>query len=200
MNLTIISGSHRKESQSARIGHVLKLRAQALALFDQVDVLDLAENPLPLWDESIFSGNKEWKSLLAPWKARLNASDAIIVVSPEWNGMVPSGLKNFFLIFGAQQLGHKPGLITAVSAEQGGSYPVMELRSSSYKNCRLCYIPDHLIVRNVASVMTGEDAEADRHVQERMDYSLAVLKEYALALKGVRESGVIDYKTFRNGM
>ncbi|KEQ18577.1 NADPH-dependent FMN reductase [Endozoicomonas numazuensis] len=200
MNLTIISGSHRKDSQSTRISHVLKERAVTLGLFTQVDILDLAENPLPLWDDSIWSGNEEWKALLAPWRAALNASDAIIVVAPEWNGMVPSGLKNFFLVFGAAQLGHKPGLITAVSAGQGGSYPVVELRTSSYKNCRLCYIPDHLIVRNVASVMTGEDAEADQHMQDRMDYSLAVLKEYAIGLKGVRESGVIDHKTFRNGM
>ncbi|WP_062268938.1 NADPH-dependent FMN reductase [Endozoicomonas arenosclerae] len=200
MNLTIISGSHRKDSQSTRISHVLKERAETLGLFDQVDILDLAENPLPLWDESIWSGNEEWKTLLAPWRATLNASDAIVVVAPEWNGMVPSGLKNFFLIFGAAQLGHKPGLITAVSAGQGGSYPVVELRSSSYKNCRLCYIPDHLIVRQAASVMTGEDAEADQHMQERMDYSLSVLKEYAVGLKGARESGVIDHKTFRNGM
>ncbi|WP_252179328.1 NAD(P)H-dependent oxidoreductase [Endozoicomonas sp. 4G] len=200
MNLTIICGSHRKESQSTRIGHVLKKRVETLALFDQVDILDLAENPLPLWDESIWSGNEEWKSLLAPWRATLNASDAIVVVAPEWNGMVPSGLKNFFLFFGPQQLGHKPALIAAVSAGQGGSYPVVELRSSSYKNCRLCYIPDHLIVRHVASVMTGENAEADQHMQDRMDYSLAVLKEYAVGLKSVRDSGVIDHKTFRNGM
>lgn len=200
MNLTIVSGSHRRESQSVRIGRVLKERAEALGLFDQIDILDLAGNPLPFWDESIWSGNEEWKSLLAPWRATLSASDAIVVVTPEWNGMVPSGLKNFFLIFGAEQLGHKPGLITAVSSGQGGSYPVVELRSSSYKNCRLCYIPDHLIVRNVTSVMTGEDVEADQHMQKRMDYSLVVLKEYALGLKTVRESGVIDHQTFRNGM
>ncbi|WP_257252696.1 MULTISPECIES: NADPH-dependent FMN reductase [unclassified Endozoicomonas] len=74
MNLTIVSGSHRRESQSVRIGRVLKERAEALGLFDQIDLLDLAGNPLPLWDESIWSGNEEWKSLLAPWRATLSAS------------------------------------------------------------------------------------------------------------------------------
>ena len=200
MNLTIISGSHRKESQSARISHVLKERVLSLSLFDQVDILDLAENPLPLWDESIWSGSEEWKELLAPWRKTLRASDAVIVVAPEWNGMVPSGLKNFFLVFGAVDLGHKPALITAVSAGLGGSYPVVELRTSSYKNCRLCYIPDHLIIRNVGTAFTGEDAEADQHLQDRVDYSLKVLKEYSAGLKLVRDSGVIDHKTFRNGM
>lgn len=200
MKLTIVSGSHRQESQSARISAVLKERAQALSLFDQIDILSLSGNPLPLWDESIFSGSEEWKARLAPWRQTLKASDAIIVVAPEWNGMVPAALKNFFLLFGANELGHKPGLITAVSAGQGGSYPVVELRSSSYKNCRLCYIPDHLIVRHVASAFIGEDAEADQHLQDRTDYCLKLLKEYAVGLKSVRDSGVVDHKAFRNGM
>ena len=200
MKLTIISGSHRKESQSARISGVLKGRVEDLGLFDQVDILSLAGNPLPLWDESIWSGNEEWKRCLAPWKQTLKDSDAIVVVVPEWNGMAPSALKNFFLLFGTAELGHKPALITAVSAGQGGSYPVAELRMSGYKNNRLCYIPEHLIIRHVGSAFTGEDAEGDAHLQSRVDYALKLLKEYSDGLKQVRDSGVIDHKTYRNGM
>ena len=42
-------------------------------------------------------------------------------------------------------MAHKPGLIVTVSAGLGGSYPVTELRISSHKNTRLCYIPDHVL-------------------------------------------------------
>ncbi len=197
MKLAIICGSHRKESQSARISAVLADRVKQQSLFDQVDILSLSENPLPLWDESIWSGSDEWKTLLAPWRATLRGADALIVVAPEWNGMVPAGLKNFFLIFGTAELGHKPALITAVSAGQGGSYPVIELRTSSYKNCRICYLPDHLIVRHAEKAYVDE---ADTHLLERTDYCLKLLKEYSTGLKLVRESGVVDHKTFRNGM
>jgi hypothetical protein len=39
-------------------------------------------------------------------------------------------------------------LIIAVSGGAGGgAYPVAELRMSSYKNSRICYLPEHLIVR-----------------------------------------------------
>ena len=200
MKLTIITGSHRQESQSERIGHVLRERVEALGLFDDCEVLSLSGNPLPLWDEVIFSGDEQWKALLSPWRQRLGESDALIVVTPEWNGMVPSALKNFFLLFGAADLGHKPALITAVSAGQGGSYPVAELRMSSYKNARLCFIPEHLIIRDVASVFAGGDQEADRHLQDRVDYALSLLSEYGKALQQVRGSGVIDHKAFRNGM
>ena len=67
--------------------------------------------------------------------------------------MVPAGLKNFFLCFGRNELAHKPGLIVGVSSADGGVYPVAELRMSSYKNSRICYIPEQLIVRNVESVL-----------------------------------------------
>ncbi|MRI35397.1 NADPH-dependent oxidoreductase [Endozoicomonas sp. OPT23] len=200
MNLTIISGSHRNNSQSTRVSHIMKKRVEELALFDEVNVLDLADNPLPLWDESIWEGSEEWRTLLAPWRATLKASDAFIVVTPEWGGMVPAALKNFFLIFGAIQLGHKPAMITSISSSIGGTYPVQELRSSSYKNNRICYIPEHLIIRNVESLMTGEKPEEDEYYSARIDYNLNLLNEYSKALKLVRDSGVVDHKTWSNGM
>ena len=200
MKLVIVSGSHRAEAQSDRISQVLSGRVSALGLFEQVDILSLSKNPLPLWDETIYAGSQEWKAMLAPRKAILKAADAVVVVSPEWNGMVPAGLKNFFLLFGAAELGHKPGLIVSVSAGQGGSYPVSELRMSSYKNCRLCYLPEHLIIRNVAEAFSGKYPEADEHLQNRTDYALKLLKEYAGGLSAVRQSGVVDHKTFMNGM
>lgn len=200
MKLTIITGSHRQESESERIGGILKNRVENQRLFNECELLSLSGNPLPLWDETIFSGDEQWKRLLAPWRKSLKESDALVVVTPEWNGMVPSALKNFFLLFGAAEFGHKPALITSVSAGPGGSYPVAELRMSSYKNSRLCFIPEHLIIRNVASTFTGEDEDADQHLQQRVDYALSLLREYSVALQQVRASGVVDHKTFRNGM
>ena len=176
MNLAIISGSHRSQSQSNRISDVLADRVQTLSLSESIEVLSLAGNPLPHWDESIWAGDKVWKETLAPWKQKLKQADAFVVVTPEWGGMVPSGLKNFFLLFGTAELGHKPALITSISSGQGGSYPVTELRNSSYKNCRICYLPDHLIIRHVETALTGEDTKADDHLKSRIDYSLKLLK------------------------
>lgn len=200
MKLAIISGSHRAEAQSDRISQVLSARAGNLGSFDHIDILSLSQNPLPLWDESIFSGSEEWKALLAPWRKTLKEADAIILVVPEWNGMVPAAVKNFFLLFGAVQLGHKPGLIVSVSAAQNGVYPVAELRMSSYKNCRICYLPEHLIIRNVADAFTGGESKEDQLLESRTDYCLRLLVEYAKALALVRKSGVVDHKTFMNGM
>jgi NAD(P)H-dependent FMN reductase len=201
MKITIVAGSHRHESESARVGRYIE---QTLwkAGTDETYSLSLSDNPLPLWDDGVWGDDPKWHALWSPIAAELRSSDGFVVVSPEWSGMVPAGLKNFFLLCGGDLLAHKPGLIVTVSAAVGGSYPVVELRTSSYKNTRICYIPDHLIIRNVGRILKGDQPvdEDDAAIRKRLDYSIAVLLEYAKALRGVRASGVLDLKTFPYGM
>ena len=115
--------------------------------------------------------------------------------------MVPAALKNFFLLTSPKEVGHKPALITTVSSGIGGSFPVAELRSSSYKNNRICFIPEHLIVRHVEGMFgdTSSGKEED-YIRKRIDFAANVLNEYAKALKPVRDSGVTVNKEFPHGM
>jgi NAD(P)H-dependent FMN reductase len=203
MKITIVSGSHRRDSQSVKVGRFLERTLKEYALGEQTWLLDLADFPLPLWDEGIWEGDPAWRERLAPISEQLAASDGFVIISPEWHGMAPSGLKNFFLMWGKGELAHKPALIVAVSAGDGGAYPVAELRMSSYKNNRLCYIPEQLIVRHVESVLNdvGENnPEADAYFRDRSLYALRLLREYALALRAVRNSGLTVDARFKNGM
>jgi len=200
MKFVVVSGSHRQNSQSDRVANYIATHVRA----GHVDahVISLANNPLPLWDEGVWGDDPKWKEVWGPVSQELRAADALVVISPEWSGMVPPGLKNFFLLCSTADVGHKPALIVSVSSGVGGSYPVTELRTSSYKNTRIVYIPEHVIIRNVEEVLHGETAagERDEATRSRLAYALKVLKEYATALKGVRESGVIDHKSFPFGM
>ncbi len=204
MKIMIISGSHRNHSQSDKVAHHI---AQALLDNKQAtatEVFSLAGNPLPLWDEGIWNGDANWQALLNPLSEKLAASDGFVIIAPEWHGQVPAGLKNFFLLWGAGELAHKPALIVAVSSSDGGAYPVAELRMSSYKNNRICYIPEQLIVRNVEFVLNADPTqnkpEADTYFRERIVYAGGILCAYATALKSVRESGVTETDVFRFGM
>ena len=63
MQIAIVVGSHRKNSQSSRVGEYI---AKDLAHIDHavtVDTIDLAGNPLPLWDESVWQGSSELATL-----------------------------------------------------------------------------------------------------------------------------------------
>jgi NAD(P)H-dependent FMN reductase len=204
MKITIISGSHRYQSQSEKVANYI---AQSLLNQQQAtdtEVISLAGNPLPLWDEGIWQGDAQWQTLLNPLSEKLAASDGFVIVSPEWHGQVPAGLKNFFLLWGKNELAHKPALIVTVSTADGGSYPVAELRMSSYKNNRICYIPEHLIIRHVDKVLNADanqnDADADTYFRERIVYAGGILGAYAKALKAVRDSGITQTDKFLFGM
>jgi NAD(P)H-dependent FMN reductase len=204
MKLGIIIGSHRVQSQSAKVGDFVKNRVDALMPESELYLLDLGKTPLPLWDESKWQGGGAVKEAFLPVSKELSGCGAFVVVTPEWSGMVPAALKNFFLLCDAGELAHKPALIIAVSSGMGGSYPVAELRMSSYKNTLINYIPDHMVIRSIEQLLNSESADpdisGDRYVRDRLDYSLRMLNEYAKALVAVRSSGVIDRKKYPFGM
>lgn len=204
MKLTIICGSHRIDSQSEKVTNVIRNTVESEKLFGQVEIFSLAGNPLPLWDQGVWDGDEKWKTLLGPLKERLTQSDAFVIVSPEWHGQVPAGLKNFFLLCSKKELGHKPALIVTVSNGDGGAYPVAELRMSSYKNNRICYVPEHVIIRKVEKVLNDNpddnDPRSDKYYRERLTWVLGILKEYAVAFRKIRASGAADSDTFKNGM
>ena len=203
MKIGLIVGSHRKDSQSAKVGRFLET---ALASRSGLSTwtLDLGKTPLPLWDESLWSNGPQWSDLPA-LKAELDACDGFIVIAPEWHGMVPAALKNFFLLWAATgELSHKPALPCAVSAGEGGAYVISELRMSSYKNNRLCWLPEQLIARHVKSLCNDDtlqnDGELHDTFSQRCEYALELLLAYATALKPIRDGDLIDHDTYMNGM
>ncbi len=202
MKLAIISGSHRQKSQSRKVADFMAERMIQMEV--KPWVLDLAEANFPFWDEGVWSGEEKWKKIWSPVAQELSSCDGFVVISPEWSGMATPALKNFFLLASSRELGHKPGLITTVSSGIGGSFPINEIRTSSYKNTRICYLPEHLVIRNVEKVLNivhdTDVTPEDQYIRGRIDYALRLLMEYAKALKSVRASGVVDHKAYPNGM
>lgn len=204
MKISIISGSHRNPSQSEKIGQYIKRLFQSD--YSDIDpfLYTLADNPLPLWDQSVWESSEDWNKLLTPLKEQFSSSDAFIIITPEWHGQVPAGLKNLFLLMSRFELGHKPAFIISVSSGTGGAYPVAELRMSSYKNNRLCYIPEQLIIRDVENVFNEKtednDQKSDQFYKERLNWCLGILIGYGKALKTMRSETQIHHDKFANGM
>ena len=197
MNIAIVAGSSRSNSQTAKVARFI--RQTLIKEFDlveqEVSVIDLGSYPLPLWPAED----------QGPWglfEKQLAKADALIVLAPEWHGMACPAIKNFFLYATKAQLAHKPAMLGGISAGVGGAYPISELRASSYKNCRLCYIPEHLIVRGVEKVMNMPLPvdDQDKQIRERLNYNLDVLLRYADALRPVRAAIDMSQPEFANGM
>lgn len=207
MKIIIVSGSHRANSESERAARFIEKELKSLSPAAGIDLLSLAKNPLPLWDESAWSDEPppegpHLKALWTPISQQLRAADGYVIVTPEWSGMTPAALKNLFLFCNKNELAHKPALLVAVSSGMGGSYPIAELRMSSYKNTRICYIPDHVIIRQCTEMLKGDIAagQHDAGIRKRIRYSLQILMEYIKAFRAIRESNLVDYKAYPYGM
>ncbi len=193
LKITLIAGSSRNDSQSSRVARYLAARLESLQPGIGLSVIDLGKQPLPLWPAE---PAEHWPA----HQAALREADAVVVIAPEWHGMACPAVKNFFLYASHPELGHKPGLLVGVSSGVGGAYPISELRASGYKNSRLCYLPEHLIIRQVEKVLHGDEpaSEDDARIRARCDYALNILLRYAEALRPVRQQ--IDLSQFPTGM
>jgi len=196
MNFCIISGSHREQSNSNKIAQYIAHRLSTLFEKSETDIIKLSEENLPLWNEGMYQENSNIYKIWSPIVNRLRVASAIVIISPEWGGMVPPGLKNLLLCCAPGDISHKPGLIVTVSAGQGGSYPVAELRSSAYKNNQICFIPEHIIIRNATELLNLDE----QFIRDRLDHGLKILESYGNALQIVRDSGVMDLEQYPYGM
>ena len=75
----------------------------------------------------------------------------------------------------------------------------MQMRIMGYKNKRFVIIPESLFFDKIKETLIDGKFTEEKYT-ERTNYALKVLVEYAKALKQVRESGVIDYVKFKNGL
>lgn len=184
MELVIVSGSQRKDSQSAKVAQYLM---QQMLPSHTVKHIELCQYQLPFWDgdpESKTTDGSRWPFI----SHQVKRADALILITPEWGGMASPLMKNFLLMCDNQGTAHKPALLVSVVSGISGAYPIAELRMNALKNNKLVATPDHLIIRNVELVLNTEQAidDRDKHLRERIDYCLYMLAQYSEALSVIR--------------
>ena len=199
MKISVISASHRINSQSDRVANIISSKLKNINPTTNLFNLDLSVSNLPLWSPDKKKESGIWGD---PWKNisnQLNQSDGFIFVVPEYGGMATPHSKNLFLLCGDGELAHKPGLIISISSGNGGAYPIADLRSFSYKNTHIMWIPENIIIRNVEDYSPGEHGSSiPEWLDNRIDYSIEVLLAYSLNMKPLRK--LINRKEFGNGM
>ena len=199
MKISTISASHRLNSQSKKISDFLIKSLININPNLKSFSLDLAKTSLPLWSPEKKNGKGIWGQTWASISENLRTSDGFIFVVPEYGGMAAPAAKNMFLLCGNGELAHKPGLIVSVSSGNGGSYPIAELRSSSYKNTHIMWIPENIIIRNVEEFNPGVHGKnIPEWLDNRIDYVLKLFLAYALNMKPIRK--MVNRKDFANGM
>jgi chromate reductase len=117
-NVAVIVGSLRKESLSRKLANAMAgLAPPPLAL----QLVEIGE--LPLF-------NQDWEASPPPvvteFKQRIQAADALLFVTPEYNRSVPGVLKNAIDVgsrpYGQSAWGGKPGAVVSVSPGAIGAF------------------------------------------------------------------------------
>ena len=199
MKISIISSSHRINSQSKKISSFLNNNLLKINPKLDTNVLDLADAALPFWSPEKKDSKGIWGETWNSISKNFHNSDGFILVVPEYGGMATPAAKNIFLLCGNGEFAHKPGLIVSISSGNGGAYPISELRSSSYKNTHLMWIPENIIIRNVEEFNPGAHGKnIPNWLDSRIDYVLKLFLTYASNMKPIRE--IVNRKDFANGM
>lgn len=192
MNILIISGSPRNNASSLNVARYIE--KQLINSTDaHIDVFDLNTCSLEFWSDQAVVDDAA--------KQLINNADGYVFAVPEWHGMVPPAFKNLFHYFNGL-FSHKPAYIIGVSSGTGGRYPITELRSTTYKNSFINYIPVSTVLDKVDETINknGEYIAESDHMAQRIDDGLQYLLEYTQALFSVRESNIFNEKRFKNGM
>jgi NAD(P)H-dependent FMN reductase len=116
--IAIISSSIRSGKKSDTVALYLQnyIRENALA---NVEIIDLKQLDFPLFTEQIKHQKKP--SLLAlEFKNKIISTDAIIIVTPEYNGSIPASLKNVIDLLHEEWFNKTIAFSTVSSNEFGG--------------------------------------------------------------------------------
>src|SRR6478735_175311 len=120
--LKIILGSTRPGSIGQAIGNWVADQARRLADFEQVTILDLAEIILPFLDEPHHPilGRYTKPHTLA-WANDIDTADALVIITPEYNGGYPAALKNALDFLHAEWSNKALGMVSYGGGLSGGA-------------------------------------------------------------------------------
>jgi NAD(P)H-dependent FMN reductase len=131
LKLQIVIGSTREGRQADAVVRWLAPLAKAHGAFE-VEVLDLREWPLPLFQETMatvgdFKNPTYSQPIVKKWNQKIAEGDAFLFVTPEYNHSVPGVLKNAIdSVFASFGFRHKPAGMVGYSAGGGGGSRAVE--------------------------------------------------------------------------
>jgi NAD(P)H-dependent FMN reductase len=193
MRIEVILGSTRP----GRIGHrVCRFVMEKAAVVSGAEftVLDLADHPMPFFDEPLAplaNRNRRPSAAVRAWLAAMAAADGYVFLTPEYNHAPPAVLKNA-LDFVATEAAGKPASIVSYSTATHGGAVAGQLLRLMLSKAGMLPLPKSLALGRADRVLdpTGELAERSdwtRRVAQFVPASLHDLVNHARALKTVRE-------------
>lgn len=186
MNITIISTSPRKKSNSLRFAKYLQQTLTSLA-FSEVSLVDFENYDIPFFGQGFLN-----KDNLTEFQANLigqwGKADLVFVVMPEYNWFPDAELINAINQLGGPAFGHlfnnKTFALAGVSSGRGGKMPAVEM--STMLNKVINFTQNYSIVSPRLYESHETPANLDENGQsignEVYETSVKAFVEYALTV------------------
>jgi NAD(P)H-dependent FMN reductase len=175
---TILVGTNRPGSNSRKVADIIA--AIYAELNEKVDIIDLME--FPIHELRGDSYGEVLPPHLNNYFQKINSSEGIIVIVPEYNGSMPGVLK-YFIDFWSypEAFEHRPICFVGLGGMFGGLRPVEHLQQVfGYRNSFI--FPDRIFLINVWKVL-GENKINDSLVMELLVSQAKGFQKFCRALQ-----------------
>lgn len=173
VRLVAFAGSLRKDSWNKKLVRIAADGARAAGA--EVTLLDLADFPMPLFDEDLERAQGAPASA-QQWKAALKACDGMIIASPEYNSSVTAALKNA-IDWASRPAAGEPALaafagktavlMAASPGALGGLRGLVHLRSI-LGNIQMLVLPEQKAISKAHEAFGPDDALKDAKVADEV--------------------------------
>ncbi len=180
LNVLVILGSVRRGRMSERVATFVMARLAAAGGIN-AELVDLAELDLPIIEERL--GKIEpTPPGVAEMGAKIQAADALVIVSPEYNHGYPGVLKNALDYFYAQYKRTPVAIVTVSDGGHGGVNAWAQL-VTVLTHMGAIVLPVTVAVSNVDKTFSPEGEALDPAYIKRTDGLIAELVWLASRLK-----------------
>lgn len=145
----IIVGTNRPESRSLEVAKIVQEEFKANG--EEVEIIELSDLPLSQLTGAEYSADKPEK--LLEMNAKIDSSDGLIVIAPEYNGSMPGILKLFIdhMSF-PKAFESRPVCFIGLGGRFGGLRPVEHLQQVfGYRNAYI--FPIRVFLINVWNIL-----------------------------------------------
>lgn len=182
--LMVVICSTRPGRQGAPVAHWFHELAISSGKFE-VELVDLAKENLPLFDETNHPSQQMYeRAHTKAWSAKVQAADAFVFVTPEYNFSPPPSLVNA-LDYLYREWNYKPAAFVSYGGMSGGMRSV-EIAKHMCTTLKMVPIVEAVNVQGFAQLIKEGVFQANDGHKKAAELLLSELARWAKALKAMR--------------
>jgi len=185
MFIPVIVGTTRQGRQSLKVAKFIQFHLTRDSAVS-TEFIDLLEYKLPFLEERLNYLENPPDSVMK-FGEKVRCADALIVVSPEYNGSYPGVLKNALDYLRDEYKGKLVGLITVSGGPHGGK-SCMELLERFFRRLDAVVMKESFTVNNVSGTFSDNGATSEGTYETRASQLVDELKQSIIASSVEKEA------------